>query len=72
MVQLQYKSENFNILIYRVFCQSLYTLMTYRGLMNTEPPNTQYPIPLWIILFGSISPLGIFLINELVKKQEIS
>uniref|UniRef100_A0AAR5NZX1 Cation-transporting P-type ATPase C-terminal domain-containing protein n=1 Tax=Dendroctonus ponderosae TaxID=77166 RepID=A0AAR5NZX1_DENPD len=55
-----------------VFCQSLYTLITYRGLMNTEPHNTQFPIPLWIILFGSISPLGIFVINELVKKAEIS
>ncbi|CAH1129293.1 unnamed protein product [Ceutorhynchus assimilis] len=57
-----------------IFClvsfQSIYTIISYRGLIGSEDHETQFPIPLWVILFGSLSPLGIFLINELVKKQE--
>ncbi|KAJ8928345.1 hypothetical protein NQ314_019075 [Rhamnusium bicolor] len=28
-------------------------------------------IPLWIILFSGVSPLGVLLVNEIIKKQEI-
>lgn len=51
--------------------QSVYTVLTYRWLMAIKPEIEQFILPLWVILFGSLSPLGIFLINELVKKQEI-
>ncbi|XP_050295588.1 transmembrane protein 94 isoform X2 [Anthonomus grandis grandis] len=55
-----------------VFFQSIYTIITYQYFKNTEPLDQQYPIPLWVILVGSLSPLGIFFFNELVKKQEIT
>ncbi|XP_066253701.1 transmembrane protein 94 isoform X1 [Euwallacea similis] len=54
-----------------VFLQSFYTLVTYRSLIYNEPNEIQYEIPLWVILFGATSPFAIFLINEVVKKQEI-
>ncbi|KAL1497616.1 hypothetical protein ABEB36_008545 [Hypothenemus hampei] len=55
-----------------VFLQSIYTLMSYRKFIQSEQfKNTRFEIPTWVILFGSLSPFVIFLINELVKKQEI-
>ncbi|XP_030748034.1 transmembrane protein 94 isoform X2 [Sitophilus oryzae] len=54
-----------------VFLQSLYLIFTYRLFVQTLPDNEKFDMPLWVILFGALSPIFVFLINEVVKKQEI-
>lgn len=31
----------------------------------------EFEIPLWVIIFGAVSPVIVLLVTELVKKQEM-
>ncbi|CAH0563701.1 unnamed protein product [Brassicogethes aeneus] len=50
--------------------QAFYVVVQYK---ITTPPQDEvnYVTPTWVIFFSAISPLCIFIINELVKRQEI-
>ncbi|CAH1113628.1 unnamed protein product [Psylliodes chrysocephalus] len=51
--------------------QSLYTVLIFNNFKESQRRNIEFDIPLWVIIFGAISPLAVFIINELVKRQEI-
>lgn len=51
--------------------QGIYTVVTYIVIKGTSEEHMEFEIPLWVIIFGAISPLGVFVINEIVKSQEI-
>ncbi|XP_056644666.1 transmembrane protein 94 isoform X2 [Diorhabda sublineata] len=51
--------------------QSIYTILTFVNITETQDVNTEFSIPLWVIIFAGVSPLVVFVVNELVKRQEI-
>ncbi|XP_019880978.2 transmembrane protein 94 isoform X2 [Aethina tumida] len=50
--------------------QALYTVLQYNT--TVFPDEIGYRTPSWVVIFAALSPLFIFAINEIVKKQEIN
>ncbi|VEN47495.1 unnamed protein product [Callosobruchus maculatus] len=50
--------------------QCVYTIIVLMVVKDKEH-DQKYDVPLWVIIFGALSPLGVLFISEIVKKQEI-
>ncbi|KAJ8953919.1 hypothetical protein NQ318_019159 [Aromia moschata] len=61
----------FTIVFILIVLQSLYTIIFFDYIKRTSEDNMRFQIPLWVIIFAGASPLGVLIVNELIKKQEI-
>lgn len=42
-----------------------------KSISENEVDHMKFEIPLWVIIFGAVSPILVLVVNEMVKKQEI-
>ncbi|KAG5891720.1 hypothetical protein JTB14_000323 [Gonioctena quinquepunctata] len=54
-----------------ILMQCIYTLLMFNDIKETQEDFKEFDIPLWVIIFAAVSPISVFIVNELVKKHEI-
>lgn len=57
--------------LFRITIQCVYTVLQFNGVKDSVDESVQFGVPMWVIIFASISPIIVFVINEVTKSQEI-
>lgn len=51
--------------------QGLYSTLSIKSVNEKFQTDTNYEQPIWVIVFAATSPLVTWVVNEVVKHQEI-